>query len=96
MDGTQLNAFCDYMIGNRVVGGTDPADPVGMPCAPELRAFILARLGDKMPSNGWNITTRLCNAGERSRHSCFVEQAKAFAALLREVADGIDPLEFAT
>ena len=82
MDRAQLNAVCDYMIGDRIVGGTDPGDPVSTPHCPELRAFVLGRLGDMTPQSGWHLT------GMRQH---YMPQVKAFAALLREIADGIDP-----
>jgi hypothetical protein len=68
-----------------VLGGADPGDPVSTPYAPELRAFVLARLGDDTPRGGWTIT------GGRKGNPHYTKHAKAFAALLREVADGIDP-----
>jgi hypothetical protein len=87
MDRAQLVAFCDYMIGDRVVGGTDPGDPVGTPYSPELRAFIVARLGDDTPGSGYAIVPQ---AG-RDRGALWTRQATALAALLREVADGLLP-----
>ena len=89
MDRSQLIAFCDYMIGDRVVGGQDAGDSVGTPHSPELRAFIVARLGDLTPGSGYHLVTMRTN----SHHPHVASQAKAFAALLREVADGIDPGE---
>lgn len=87
MDRTQLQAFCDYMIGERVVGGSDPGDPVGTWHSPELRAFILARLGELTPGAGFHIVAW---PGRKLRED-WEQQRRAFAALLREVADGIDP-----
>ena len=87
MDRTQLVAICDYMIGGRVVGGSDPGDPVTTEYSPELRAFIQARLGDKTPGAGYAIVPQV----NRDRGSMWTGQALALAGLLREVADGLDP-----
>lgn len=87
MDKSQLTAFVDYMIGEHPIGiiGTSvgevgSAEPIYAPTCPEMRAFVLARLGDNMPVNGWSAI---------SHHD--KTHAKALAALLREVADGLDP-----
>lgn len=85
MDTTQLTAFCEYMIGDRVVGG-DADDPAGTPHSPELRAFILARIGADTPTMGYQVASQVW----RDRGG-YERQAKALAALLREVADGLDP-----
>lgn len=85
MDRTQLVAFCDYLIGDRIVGGNDPGDPVGTPYSPELRAFILGRLGDATPVAGYAIVPH----PGRGRGEVWTAQADALAALLREVADGL-------
>lgn len=87
MDRAQISAFCEYTLGERTVGGSDPGDPVGTPHSPELRAFCVALLGDNTPTWPW----QLCRIEDRARNSRLEPQAKAFAALLREVADGIDP-----
>lgn len=85
MDNAQLIAFCDYMIGGRVVGGT-AEEPAETPHSPELRAFIVARIGDDTPYAGFQIVN------QQRRNPVYARQAKAFAAaLLREAADGIDP-----
>jgi hypothetical protein len=84
VDNAQLIAFCDYMIGGRVVGGMAD-EPAETPHSPELRAFIMGGLGDDMPYAGFQIVT------QQRRNTVYARQAKAFAALLREAADGIDP-----
>lgn len=86
MDRTQVVAFCDYMIGDRAVGGADPGDIIGTPHSPELLAFIVARLGDNTPAAGYGIVPQPGRPPEARR----IEQGKALAALLREVADAID------
>ena len=91
MDRSQLIAFCDYMTGDRVVGGQDAGDPVGTPHSPELRAFIVARLGDLTPGSSYHLVTMRTN----TNRPYVAPEAKALAALLREVADGIDPQESA-
>jgi hypothetical protein len=84
MDKTLLTAFCDYAIGDRLVGGA-VNDPAGTPHSPELRALIVGMLGDNMPLSAIGIVE--C----RSISDVYARQAKAFATLLREVADGLDP-----
>lgn len=84
MDNTQLAAIIDYMIGGRTVGGTAD-EPIETPYSPELRAFVVARLGDDTPDSGYRILYG------RARNELYARQARAFAALLREVADGFDP-----
>lgn len=93
MDDTQLMAFCDYMIGERSLGGT-PEDPIGTPYSPELRAFIVGRLGMDTPDSGYSMifATRYPNA-KHSKKDDYIRQTKAFAAMLREVADILDPKE---
>jgi hypothetical protein len=86
MDNTQLIAFCNYVFGHRTVGSVDGQE-VETPHSPELRAFLAARLGDDIPLYAGRIVHRRANDPNVAR------QAKAFAALLREVADGIDPPE---
>jgi hypothetical protein len=88
MDQNQLIAFCDYAIGDRIVGGNDPGDPVGTPHSPEVRAFVIARIG-AIGNSGYQLVTLRTNKA----YPHVAEQARAFAALLREVADGIDPPE---
>jgi len=75
------------MIGGRVVGGSEPGNEVTTPHSPELRAFVQARLGDLTPAYGSGLVLPTHGA----RGSVWDVQAKALAALLREVADGIDP-----
>ena len=89
MDKAHAVAFCEYAIGKRFVGGRDTGEEV-TPHAPALRAFVTARLGDLMPEFGYYLHP--ANRGRR-QHAEFAPQAKAFADLLREVADSIDPPE---
>ena len=86
MDQAQLIAFCDYAIGDRVVGGHDASDPVGTPHSPELRAFVVGKIG-ALTNSGYQLAT----LRDTKAWPHITEQANAFAALLREVADGIDP-----
>lgn len=88
MDNAQLAAVIDYMTGGRVVGGT-VEEPAETPHSPELRAFIVARLGESAPHAGYGPVFH------RKHNEAFAQQAKALAALLREIADGIDPAEAA-
>lgn len=84
MDHLQLAAFIDYAVGFRVVGNAEN-EAVEVPHSPELRSFILARLGENTPRYGaWIV-------GRRAVDVTAGKSAKAFATMLREVADGIDP-----
>ena len=87
MDRTQLIAFLDYMIGDRILGGCS-GEEVGTPHSPELRTFITARLGDQTPFFAHHL---LPFRGLSFRAENQTVAAKALAALLREVADAIDP-----
>lgn len=84
MDNTQLITFIDYLTDGRTIGGS-AEEPTETLHSPEMRAFIVARLGDAAPNNGYGVVTK------RKRNEFYARQAKALAKLLREVADGIDP-----
>ena len=88
MDQTQAVAFCDYAIGDRNIGGREAGDEITTPHAPELKAFVTARLGNLTP-----IYCRYLHPANRGPHQQaeYAPRAKAFADLLREVADAIDP-----
>jgi hypothetical protein len=88
MDRSQLYAFVNYAIGDRDIGTAD-GETITTPHSPELRAFVVARLGDAMPPYASAIVPY---RGGLQMGPKFAEQAKAFADLLREVADGIDPV----
>ena len=85
MDRTQLSAFLDYAIGERVIDSADGEDII-TPHSPEIRGFIVARLGDKMPIRAWEIVPTNSPLPLAAK-----EKAQAFAQLLRKIADGIDP-----
>ena len=91
MDDAQLMAFCDYMIGGRVVGG-NADEPTETPHSPELRAMIVGLIGKGTPSSGYRA---YIGVNQFARHKIleYSDQTHAFAKLLREVADGIDPPE---
>jgi hypothetical protein len=93
MDDTQIQACLDYMIGERMLGGAVAGDEITTPHSPELRAFMVARLGDQMPRSGYSLVRLREHPGYRDGVNA---QAKALAALLREVADAIDPPTEAT
>lgn len=78
MDRTQADAFIDLLVGSKSLGVDSNGDEVGAPISPEMRAFIVARLGDKTPLHAHHM--------RRSP-----EMASRMAGLLREVADGISP-----
>lgn len=77
MDKAQLNAFVDYMIGWRTIAATDQEE-FTEPLCREMRAFVLARLGEKTPLHGYEAVRDIKGCGA------------ALAGLLREVADGLD------
>jgi hypothetical protein len=88
LDPSKVATFLDYMIGERIVGGTFE-EPVGTPHSPELRAFISALLGENTPSVGNFL---LSTTRHKNHHRDKIrKQAIALAGLLREVADAIDP-----
>ncbi len=76
MDKAQLNAFVDYMIGWRTVGVAGEEE-LTAPLCPEMRSFVIARLGDKTPVHGYDAV--------RDHNGC----GGALASLLHEVADGL-------
>jgi hypothetical protein len=55
MDLSQVRAFVDYMVGWKEIGVAEDS-AVSTPCSPEVRAFLLARLGDKTPSGGYSMS----------------------------------------
>lgn len=77
MDKLQLEEFLDLLVGWRSLGVAGDEE-IAEPRSPELRTFIIARLGVETPSSGRNVV--------RGR-----QLGRPLAALLREVADGIDP-----
>lgn len=83
LDKTQLETIVDLMVGEKPIGVDCDGNEVAVPRSPEMQAFVKARLGDLTPRGGWDIV------GKPTVRS--PERAKAFAALLREVADGIAP-----
>lgn len=87
LDKTQLTAFVDYMIGWRAVG-VAADEEISQPICPEMRAFLTALLGDAMPPYARYLVP--ANRGTH-QHVEWEPKSKAFAALLREVADGLDP-----
>ncbi len=75
LDTTQVDAFLEFLIGFQSVGVAGEEE-ITAPHSPELRAFVLARLGDDTPSRA-----------SRVKHN--LNQATALAGLLRDVADGV-------
>jgi hypothetical protein len=76
MDNTQVTHFVDYMIGHRSLGVDANGQEIVAPMAPEMLAFVVARLGKATPHHGFDCFRR-------------PEYARAMAALLREVADAL-------
>lgn len=82
MDKTQLSMMWHLMLGDRaigVAGGGGDALPVEVPENPRLQVFILARMGDRYPGSDLNYS------------DYYKPERRAFAAFIREFADGIDP-----
>jgi hypothetical protein len=78
VDRLQLDTFIEALIGWKTIGvNADGAEVQAHHC-PELRAFVIARLGELTPVSAHNVWRQ-------------PRRAAALAALLREVADGIDP-----
>jgi hypothetical protein len=88
MDMQQLMTVIDYMVGGRSVGGTVD-EPLETPHSPELRAFIVGRLGELTPAYGSQVVM----FSKYRVNPETIKKSKAFAAFLREIADGIDPPE---
>lgn len=80
MDKTQINAFVDYMIGWRTIAATEQEE-FNEPICREMRAFVLARLGEKTPLHGYEAVRNVNDCGS------------ALAALLYEVANGLGAAE---
>lgn len=90
MDETQAAAFCEYAIGLRIIFDRDTGDKTYTPHAPRLQEFVAARLGDLMPRS--RHCEYLHPANRTLIHNTYwAPRAQAFADLLREVADAIDP-----
>ncbi|MDB5848253.1 MAG: hypothetical protein JWP29_2005 [Rhodoferax sp.] len=77
MDTHQAAAFLEFMIGFKSIGVAGDEE-ITVPVCPEMRAFVVARLGENTPSY-YNQMVRVPG------------QAAAMAGLLREVADQICP-----
>lgn len=79
MDLTAASAFVDLMVGNRVVAANaETGEDWGPPTSPEIRAFLVAALGDGMPISAYDVFTRHQHKG------------RALVALLRVAADAIE------
>lgn len=88
MDKTQLKAFLAPLLDERAIGVSGD-DEVTAPICAEIRAFLVGRLGDLLPTySDYAINPRGGYDPELTRR-----RAAALAALLREVADGIDPAQ---
>jgi len=76
-DPYQLQYCIDYMIGFKSIGSAQEEE-IQVPFSPELRAFIQGKMGDKIPSGGWDTRNN-------------PQRAQDFANFLREIADALDP-----
>lgn len=80
MDSTQASHLVDYMVGERLLNADANGNEFTAPFSPELKAFIIARLGDDIPLSGYDAFTRHQKKG------------RALVAFLREAADAIERL----
>ena len=87
MDNAQLIHFLEPMLNYKVIGVDQNGDVVTSHEAicPELRSFIVARLGALTPVSSYRAVI------PDTRYRGYKDGPAALAALLREVADGIDP-----
>ncbi len=76
MDNKQLAHFLDCMIGFKSIG-TAGDQEIQAPISPELRSFIIGRLGEETPSCGYQALKR-------------IDETRALARLLREALQGLD------
>jgi hypothetical protein len=84
MDNSQLYTFLQSFLDYRCVGIDSNGNGVpGKPICPDLKNFVIARLGDLTPLAAYRAVYAASIDEKRS--------ARALADLLREVADGIDP-----
>lgn len=77
MDRLQVSAFADYLTGWRAVGVDSGGEEVSAPISPEMRAFVVAFLGDNTPNSGYLMLRRK-------------EEMRALASFLREIACSLD------
>lgn len=75
LDKLQLQQFIDNMVGFRTVGAAQDEE-LQVPVSPEMRNFVIARIGELTPSLGYYCLQR-------------ADQREALARLLREVSDSL-------
>ena len=79
LDVTQVVAFIEYMTGFRCIAvNPENGEEFGPPYSPELRAFLVARMGRDVPFSGRYAVTR-----EQSK-------GRALVQFLRQAADSIE------
>jgi len=78
LDRTQVSTFIDSLVGFRTVGVAGYTE-VKMPCSPEARNFVAARLGNLMAGSCWEMLRKQT-------------KRDAMVAFLREVADSLEGL----
>lgn len=79
MDALQVQQFLDCMIGWKPIGVDGNGDEIIVPVSPEMRAYVVARLGMETPNHGYDAL--------RSH-----QKAAPVINLLREVADSMERL----
>lgn len=79
MDRAMLQQFIDNMIGFRSIGVDSNCEEVVTPICPEMRSFLTARLGEKLPNHGFYAVSR-------------PDGRATMIAFFREVVDALDAL----
>ena len=83
MDKNQIAAFVEYMVGFKSLGIDANGEEVQAPNSPELRAFMIASLGENSPTNGYYSIARKGAHAEKQR--------RALATFLVNMGFSIDP-----
>lgn len=83
LDRTQVVHFVDLLVGFDSIGAAGDQE-VQRPISPEVRSFIIARLGDRTPSSVYFF--------HGDANSPSYANRKALAEFFRELADCIDPV----
>lgn len=83
MGKTQISAFIDYLVGFRPVGVNCDGEEIAVPNSPEARAFMIAQLGENVPSSGYYLMNRNFPHEEKQR--------RAMAIFFANLAFSIDP-----
>jgi len=83
MDKAQISTFIEYMFGWRSLGVDANGDEISVPYSPELRAFMVAFLGEDTPTNGDFIMSQI--------RPDFLKQRHALGLFLVNMGRSIEP-----